>query len=108
MARTYYRIPYTCSFKELQANLEGCLESKGYFRYMYKNVENVWKKGTGIATSMHFIKIEYDESNVMIWGWTAAGLGSASMNEMGLTGFVGAVPKKMIRGTIEDLIKTIY
>ena len=108
MARTFYRVHYTMSFSELQANLEGLLESKGYFRYSYKNVENVWKKGTGLATSMHFIKIEYDTDNVMIWGWTAAGIGSASMNELGLNGFVGALPKKMIKSTIEEMIQTIY
>ncbi len=108
MARTYYRVPYTCSFSELQARLEQILESKGYSGYFYRNAENVWKKGTGIATSMHFIKIEYDVDSVMIWGWTAAGIGGISSNELGLKGFVAAVPKKMIRKTIEEMIEVIY
>ena len=107
MARSYYQIEYTTSYAELKNRLESVLVANNYHPYVYNKAENVWKKGTGMMTAMMFIKIEYDVGKVTIQGWNCAGLGSLEMNEMALSGFVGAIPKKMCRTDIEAMIREI-
>ena len=107
MARSFYQVEYHTSYAELKDRLESVLTANGYHPYVYNKAENVWKKGTGALTAMMYIKIEYDVGKVTIQGWSCAGLGSVELNELALSGFVGAIPKKMCRGVIEQMIRAI-
>jgi len=82
--------------------VEKFLASEGFSQKDYKG-EQVWKKGTGFATAMQFIKIEYTEKEVVIYAWIQAGMGSVGGKEQDLTGIVGALPKKKLLTRIEKL-----
>ena len=107
MSRSFYQTEYHTSFAEVRNCIENALHMEGYHPYLYRNAENVWKRGTGAMTAMGFIKVEYDVGKVTIQGWICAGLGSVELNEMGLTGGLGVIPKKAVKGVIERTIQKI-
>ncbi len=73
--------------------------SQGFSMVQYKG-EYVWRKGTGLVTAPQFIKLGYINGVVRIEAWLKGPFGG----EMGLTGFVGAIPKSMLKGVVDNLV----
>ena len=65
--------------------------------------ETVWKKGTGAMTAMQYIKLEYGQGSVTLYGWVQAGLGDVGGKEMDLKGFFGAMPKQSLLKVIKKI-----
>lgn len=69
--------------------------------------EAVWKKGTGMATAMQFVKIAPFEDALGIQAWVQAGIDDVGLKEQCLDGFVGALPKKMLLKVVEQIQNAI-
>lgn len=63
----------------------------------------IWKKGTGLATAMHYISITPLQDHLYVQGWVMMGIGDATLMEQPLTGFVAALPKSMTKKVITDI-----
>ena len=102
--RTFVQVPITGDPNAIDSAVAQLLQQEGYALTQYNETglnETVWKKGTGMATAMKFIKLLYQPNMLVISGWTCAGVGSVTVNEMPLKGIVGAVPKKSCMTTIK-------
>jgi len=79
------------------------LLDEGFFLTDYKG-ETVYKKGTGTAQAMQFVKVEQQGERLMLEAWLRAGMGKAYIGkEMALQGALGAIPKKILRDRVEKL-----
>ena len=58
-------------------------------------------------TAMQFIKPEYYQGEVLLYGWVQAGLGSVGLNEMDLEGFVGVIPKQAVAKVMNQIIMAL-
>lgn len=106
MARTSFDVTVT---KELQAAdeaMKSILAQDGYKPVEY-GAETVWKKGTGLATAMHFIKTEFEGNTLHIWGWVQIGVASVGGKERELKGFTASVPKKSVKKTIKKIMAAV-
>ena len=75
-----------------------------HYREIDYNREVVWKKGTGMMTGMHYIKVEYpNNQTVRLSGWIQIGIGPVGGREHDLNGMAGALPKKSTRKTMEKI-----
>lgn len=101
MGRTLLTFPIALEQQEEAISiLLQALELEGFKPYDYKG-EACYKKGTGMATSMQFVKIYKDDQNIHIIVWLRSGAGSAYIGpEMNLNGVVGAIPKKMLKDRV--------
>ncbi len=79
------------------------MQSNSFSEKKIKTGESVWKNGTGLMTAMKFIKVEYAQNNITISAWVQTGVGNVGGNEMDLTGFVAAIPKKQLLKVIEEI-----
>jgi len=102
MARTRICAPYTADYKTVSSYVERFLIDEGFSPKDYHG-EQVWKKGTGIATAMQYVKLEYTENGAVIYAWIQAGVGNVGGKEMDLTGIYGAVPKRNLLKRIQKL-----
>lgn len=102
MARSQFVIPFTASFEETNQKIESILKENGFFLKDYHG-ETVWKKGTGAMTAMQYIKLEYGQGSVTLYGWVQAGLGDVGGKEMDLKGFFGAMPKQSLLKVIKKI-----
>ena len=103
MARTKIVVQYDCEFEQVQNTINNILSSNGFREITINTGENVWKKGTGLATAMHFIKVEYKTGAIVLSGWIQIGVGSVGGKEQELKGFVGMAPKKSVLKTMKKL-----
>ena len=106
MARTTTNIKLRISREEADKIIRQILISDDYKEINY-NREVVWKKGTGMMTAMHFIKVEYDNEKAIISGWVQVGVGSVGGKEHNLNGFALVIPKKSVKKTIDKLITAL-
>ncbi len=106
MPRTVIRVPFTANFETVNQTVTSILLSEGFSE---KNIngEACWKKGTGAATAMQYVKVEYTQNELVLSGWIQAGLGSVAGSEMDLTGFVGMVPKKALRKRLDKIVQAV-
>lgn len=95
MSRTCIRVPFFVNFETVDQTVRHILIDEG-FNEKNINGEICWKKGTGLATAMQYVKVEYSQNEVVLYGWIQAGVGSLAGPEMDLNGFVGAIPKKQL------------
>lgn len=102
MSRTTIQVKYDLTHQEASKRIESVLSARGFTPIDY-NSEHVWKKGVGLLTAMQYIKIEYSLGGAAISAWVQAGLGSIGGSEMDLTGFVAALPKKMLTAVLEEI-----
>ena len=101
--RTPYTVEYKCRKERVEFAIDLFMKENEYTRLRY-NDEDVFKKGNGWWTMRRFIKCTINDDNtVLIEGWVSAGVGNAASTEIALTGFYGAVPKKIVIGEIEEL-----
>ncbi len=70
--------------------------------------EIVWKKGVGMMTAPQFVKLIYGGGKVHIEAWLKyAILPGVYAGEMGLDGFMGALPKANLKKRVDTLIGLI-
>ena len=102
MARTIMEIPFKGTVEEATGKVQGVLEQKGYHMLQYGQ-ERVYKKGNGMMTAMQYIKPEYAEGKVTLYGWVQMGIGSVGIGELELRGIVGCVPKQMVKKVMKAI-----
>ena len=106
MARTSVVVPYYVPFPAVKNAIEQILSQEG-FKLKDYNGEIVFKKGTGFATAMQFLKIEYSEQEIYIHGWIQMGLGSIGGKEHDLTGTIAKIPKNNLQKRMDLIVQTI-
>lgn len=106
MARTTITIPFTQEQTTADQTARRILAIDGYHEIDY-NGEKVWKKGTGLMTAMHYIKLEFQDNQLAISGWIQVGIGSVGGKERDLSGFTGVIPKQSVRSTMNKILAAI-
>ena len=104
--RSKFSVPLNKSVDDMEAKASQLLTSHGYHLHNYHG-ESVWKKGTGLMTAMEYVKLEYSESSVEIYGWIQPGVGNAGLKESDLNGIVGVIPKKSVKKVIDELMAAL-
>lgn len=99
MSRTAIEVPMKTN------NVDGVLhvfstilESSGYEQKIVDG-ETVWAKGNGVITALQCCSATFTGNSVVIQGWFK----DAITGESPLEGFVGALPKKKMRGLMEKI-----
>lgn len=77
--------------------MEDYLNKNGFKKKIHKNQE-VWQEGDGILVMARFVRYEYADGRLHLEAWVGKG------RENPIKGFVGALPKKMFREGLEELI----
>ena len=77
------------------------LTKNGFLRVTRKG-EQVWKGGDGFLTMARFLKYSYENGMLHLEAWTGA------FRENAMTGFVGSLPKKFYRESLEELIRLLH
>ena len=107
MGRTFRRVYPRCDTATAQRTIEHILMSNGYHLQHYGNGELVWKKGMGIMTAMHYIRVDYYATEIHLFGWVQSGIGDAGFGEMDLEGFVGIIPKKAVLRVMDQITMSV-
>ena len=95
-------------YNEIQAMIQSALISDGFKLTDYKG-EQCYKKGSGMATAMQFIKVAINQNGFFLEAWLRSGVGNAYVGgEMGLEGVVGAIPKKMLSERVKKIHNLVY
>lgn len=102
MSRTTINIKLQVPQEKADKLVRQILISEDYKEINY-NREVVWKKGAGLMTAMHYIKVEYEDDIALISGWVQVGVGSVGGKEHDLSGVFAAVPKKSVKKTMRKL-----
>lgn len=102
MARTVVNIKLSMDSENANKIIRQILLADDYREIDYHG-EVVWKKGIGLMTAMHYIKIEHTNDTVVVSGWVQMGVGSIGGKEHALKGVVAIVPKKSVKKTISKL-----
>ena len=82
---------------------ERVLAQNGFVPLHYHG-ESVWKKGTGALTAMQFVKLVPAGAFLDVQAWVQIGLGNVGLKEQCLSGVVGAIPKKMLLGVLDQIL----
>lgn len=85
----------------VQFLMEDYLKKNGFKKCMHKDQE-VWREGDGFLVSARFIRYEYAGGHFHLEAWIG------KRRENALKGFVGALPKKMFRESLEELIRLLH
>ena len=78
------------------------LSQNGFKPHEYKG-ESVYKKGTGLATAMQYVKLAPTADSLFVQGWVVMGIGDIGINEMDLDGVMGALPKKSLKKVLDKI-----
>lgn len=81
--------------------MEDYLNKNGFKKKTHKG-EEVWQEGDGFLTAARFIRYEYADGNFHLEAWIG------KRKENALKGFVGALPKKMFRESLEELVRLLH
>lgn len=106
MARTSFEAQLKKDLPAAEEAVKSILAEDGYKPVEYGS-EMVWKKGTGMATAMHFIKTEFEGDTLHIWGWVQIGVASVGGKERELKGFTASIPKKSVLKTIKKIMAAV-
>ena len=106
MSRTIINVPIPGDPAAADSLIRNILIADGYREIQY-NLEIVWKMGTGLATAMHYIKLNYMGSNLELSGWIQAGIGSVGGKEHSLDGMMAVIPKKSVRKTMNKICEAV-
>lgn len=83
------------------------MQNEGFSLIDYKGGK-VWKKGVGLVTAPQYFSIRYFDNRIVLEAFIRYPLfPGVYIGEMGLTGFVGAVPKNLLRGRVDAVEKYI-
>ena len=75
------------------------LADNGYKPKPYDG-QMVWKKGTGLATAMHYVNVVPVQGHLYVQGWVMMGVGDATIMEQPLHGIVAAIPKSSTKKVV--------
>ena len=104
MSRTIIRVPHNKTENEIKNLVEPFLMQNSFSRLLYNNIEEVWRKGTGMMTAMQYIKLKYEENTLILSAWIQDGVGNViGGKERDLSGITGVIPKKSLKKTIEQI-----
>lgn len=81
----------------VQFIMEDYLNKSGFKKKVHKGQE-VWQEGDGFLIIARFVRYEYVNGNLHLEAWVG------KRRENPIKGFVGALPKKMFRESLEELI----
>ena len=108
MARTTQAVKLKTTQEEAERIIKVNLTADGYKLIDYGGEDDVWKKGTGAMTSMHYIKPEFEYGDTLyLSGWVRTGMGDVALKEQDLEGFGGIIPKKSVKATMEKIIQSL-
>ena len=99
--RTIIKEKHNKNQEQLEIAIMKILAYEGYQPVVYKG-ENVFKKGDGFWTAEEYIKTEYSGDDITISGWVLF-----YGKERELKGFVGCVPKKDCRKSIDKILAVV-
>ena len=85
----------------VQFMMEDFLTKNGFKKKTHKGQE-VWQEGDGFLTMARFIRYEYNDRSFHLEAWIC------KKRENPIKGFVGAMPKKMFRESLEELIRLLH
>lgn len=85
----------------VQFLMEDFLNKNGFKKKIHKG-EEVWQEGDGFLTMARFIRYEYAGGSFHLEAWIG------KRRENPLKGFVAAMPKKMFRESLEELIRLLH
>jgi len=84
--------------------------NEGFSLIDYKG-EKVWKKGIGLATAPQYLSIQYQGGAIRLEAFIRyALLPGVYVGEMGIDGFFGALPKKLLKDrviSVESYIRSL-
>jgi len=79
------------------------LISEGFALDQYQG-KPIWKKGDGFVTAPQYISIECEGETVVLEAFLRyAILPGVYAGEMGTTGFIGALPKRLLKGRVDSV-----
>lgn len=103
MKRTTIEVPMkTNNVDEVLRIMEMILGPSGYKQKIVDG-ETVWAKGDGVMMKMQCFGASFTGTSVLLQGW----LKDAVTGESALEGFVGALPKKKMKGLLSQIQSTI-
>lgn len=105
MSRTLVTIPHP-NPAAAGPIINDILTRNGYSLVDYQNGK-VWKMGTGIMTAMHYIKVDYYDTYINLYGWVCVGVGSLAGKERDLNGFTAIVPKRSVKKVMDQIQSSI-
>ena len=109
--RTFVQMPLYADPNAVNNALSAMLSGEGFSLTHYKESgrdELVWKKGTGFATAMKFIKLEYQPNMLIISGWICPGMFTLTICEVSLkSGLYAAIPKKSCMKVVQKAIQVV-
>lgn len=100
--RTEVFFAYSGSAQQAEEAATKVISGRGFKVKSYHD-ETVWKKGTGLATAMEFVKLSHQSGHLVVQAWIQSGVGNIGLREQPLTGFVGGLPKKMLSGLLDKI-----
>ncbi len=67
--------------------------------------ENIWKKGVGLLTAPQCIKLSYQNNVYILEAWLKfAILPGVYVSEMDLDGFIGCIPKSILKSKVDYIL----
>lgn len=103
MARYVKELPINKSSEQIQVITNQFFDQEGFKQVTYKG-ELVWKKGLGIMVGPQYITVKDSAGIVRVEAWIKfALLPGVYLGELGLDGFVGAIPKSLLKGKVSRL-----
>ncbi len=101
-----YNMPFVTPYTPDQVyNFFNSYMQQEGFTYVTKKGESYWKKGSGLMTAPQFIRIIPNNESYILEAWIKfALLPGVYIGEMGTKGFVGAVPKSMLKSRIDKIL----
>ena len=83
------------------------LTIEGFYQ-VKDGTETIWKKGFGLMLGPQYVKVEIVDGGVHLEAWIKfALLPGVFMGEMDTNGAFGFIPKKKLKGRIEEIEKLI-
>ena len=107
MARYVEKFDFNGNQERLIERVNTFMESEGFKLVDYKG-EEVFKKGHGLLSAPSYLKLEYYDDEVVIGAWLKyAVFPGVYIGELGIKGFIGALPKKMLKSRVKKIIEMI-
>jgi hypothetical protein len=89
------------------AQLTDILTAQGFSRTA-DGRETVWKKGMGLLMGPQYIQFTSEGPQITLHAWVKfAILPGLYVGEMGLTGFLGALPKRKLKDRVDHIRTTL-
>lgn len=103
MARYKNTLIPTGDVNDIHNKIEKYLTSEGFKQMDYKG-EQIWKKGIGLMLGPQFVKLTLQGTSIELEAWIRfALLPGIYVGEMGISGFVGLIPKKLLKKRVQQI-----